>query len=192
MKLSNSDLKEIMLKFSQSFIEQYKNTHGHLPTNEVDEQWPSPCEQGTYNENEILWQPVEVVEPLTFENIESALELKLHHDIKIYFTSIYSDSLNAQCSEGQLSLLFPWSIDDFKRLQENIIGHIMMKQQLKQSITLFFAVTDDEENILSVNNENGEVWVERIGCEPHKKLANSLVEFFKLLTPSVELIKETN
>ncbi len=50
---------------------------------------------------------------------------------------------------------------DFERLQQNLIGHILMKQKLKQAITLFFAVTDEDDIILSVNNNTGEVWAEK-------------------------------
>jgi SecY interacting protein Syd len=58
-----------------------------------------------------------------------------------------------------------------------------MKQKLKQAETIFFAVTDEEDMIISLDNISGEVWVERVGCKPHKKLSNSLVEFISQLTP---------
>jgi SecY interacting protein Syd len=60
-----------------------------------------------------------------------------------------------------------------------------MKQKLKQPLTLFFALTDDENMILSVNNDNGEVWVEKVGCEAHKKVADSLTCFIRMLTPRI-------
>lgn len=59
-----------------------------------------------------------------------------------------------------------------------------MKQRLKQDETIFFAVTDEEDMIISVDNNNGEVWVERVGCKPHKKISDSLVEFLRQLTPN--------
>ena len=39
--------------------------------------------------------------------------------------------------------------------------------------------------ILSINNESGEVWVERVGCKAHKKLAESLNDFICQLTPAL-------
>jgi SecY interacting protein Syd len=60
-----------------------------------------------------------------------------------------------------------------------------MKKKLKQPLTLFFAITDDESMILSLDNENGEVWVEKVGCEAHKKVANSLIDFIQSLTPRI-------
>ena len=46
-------------------------------------------------------------------------------------------------------------------------------------------MTDDDDHIISLNNETGAVWVEKVGCEPHKKLAESLAEFIVQLTPRI-------
>jgi len=185
MKITNSDLSQCLIEFSQKFMEKHRSIHEQLPLTEVDEQWLSPCVQGKHNEQMDLWKPILITDDLSFSNVELALELSLHPDICQYFTTIYSDSINAYCSDGLLTLLFPWCEKDFSRLQENIIGHVLMKQKLKQTITIFFAVTDDEDTILSVNNDSGEVWVERIGCEPHKKAADSMKSFIHSLSPEV-------
>jgi len=185
MKLLLTSLSEQMKEFIECYVKSHQEKHSQLPSIDVDNDWPSPCLRERHSENEVFWQPTLINEPLSFDNVEQALELNLHEDIRVYFTTYYSEEINAQCNDGKLSLLLPWSSDDFKRLQENIIGHILMKRRLKQPITIFFAVTDDEENILSVNNDNGEVWVERVGCLPHKKLANTLIEFLQSLSPDV-------
>jgi len=185
MKLLPTSLSEQMKEFIECYVKNHLEKHNQLPVIEVDDDWPSPCLRECHNEEEVYWQPTLISEHLSFDNVEQALELNLHEDIHVYFTTYYGEAINAQCSDGKLSLLLPWSSDDFKRLQENIIGHILMKRRLKQPITIFFAVTDDEENILSVNNESGEVWVERVGCMPHKKLANTLIEFLQNLSPDV-------
>ncbi len=190
MTSTNKNLSQLLQQFANKYIETYQGEHGHLPKIESDEQWISACEQEKLNEQEVYWQPVQIKDieqntnaPLTFTNVESALELTLHPDIKTYFTTMYSESLDAKCDEGQLSLLFAWNYDDFQRLQENIIGHILMKQKLKQPETVFFAVTDEEDIIISFDNASGEVWAERVGCKAHKKLSNSLAEFIEELTP---------
>ena len=157
-----------------------------MPVVEKDELWLSPCIQEDVDEKQVAWQAVNMPSnELNFSNVESALEITLHEDIKQYFTSIFSETLDANCTEGDLSLLFAWNEEDFSRLQENMIGHILMKRRLKQDITLFFAVTDEEDIIISIDNETGEVCVEHVGCKPHKKLANSLAEFVQQLTPRV-------
>ncbi|WP_019025945.1 SecY-interacting protein [Colwellia piezophila] len=193
MTSTNITLARSLLNFGKNYSQHYLEIVGHLPIREHDELWPSPCELGPHDDSHHYWQAVAVnnddnsVEnpiALSFANVESALEIELHQDIKTYFTTMFSGDIDAQCSEGQLSLLFAWNTADFDRLQENIIGHIMMKQRLKQAETVFFAVTDEADMIISIDNENGEVWVERVGCKPHKKLSDSLGSFIGQLTPS--------
>lgn len=183
----NNNLSQTLQHFAEQFIDSYQNSHGNLPQIEQDEQWPSPCEQaGTADTGYVCWKPITIDEQqLSFDNVESALNLILHDDIKTYFTTLFSESLDAQCYEGKLTLLFAWNNDDFQRLQENIIGHILMKQRLKQEETVFFAVTDEEDTIISIANDTGEVWVERVGCKPHKKIGDSITDFIKQLTPVV-------
>jgi len=185
MTLPNTSVKNLLLNFTSSYITQYESTHGQLPIVESDQDWPSPCIQGQHSEQECYWKPVAIDKELTFENIEEALDFSIHNDIKDYFTCVYSESIDAECSEGKLSLLLPWNKDDFERLQQNLIGHIMMKQKLKQKITIFFAVTDEDDMIISIDNESGEVWVEQVGCLPHKKLSDSLGQFLTSLTPTI-------
>lgn len=190
---ANENLVEILQQFSSQYISQYQQNHGHLPMIEQDNDWPSPCENGgvshsALSHGQTFWQPVNIEqkEKIHFDNVESALELSLHPDIKTYFTTLYSESLDARCEEGELSLLFAWNENDFQRLQENLIGHVLMKQRLKQKETLFFAVTDEEDMIVSIDNKSGTVWVERVGCEPHKKLAESLAQFISKLRPVIK------
>ncbi|AWB58087.1 SecY-interacting protein [Colwellia sp. Arc7-D] len=185
MKISNNSLNELVWNFSQDYLQAYQHRFEHLPITHQVEDWPSPCEQGIHEEEFSLWHPIKLEETLTFNNVEAALEVTIHHDIKQYFTTMYSDSLDASCAEGDLSLLFAWSAEDFARLQENIIGHILMKTKLKQKLTIFFATTDDDNHIISLDNDTGEIWVEKVGCEPHKKIADTLVEFISQLAPRI-------
>lgn len=190
---SNENLVQILQQFSEKYIIEHQQVHACLPIVEQDDEWPSPCEKRTTEqkslaEGQVYWQPtaIEKNEELSFENVESALNLTLHNDIKTYFTLLYSESLDARCDEGELSLLFAWNKKDFERLQENLIGHILMKQRLKQKETIFFAVTDEEDMIISIDNASGSVWVERVGCKPHKQLSDSLAQFISQLTPVIK------
>lgn len=199
MTSTNITLAQTILNFSKDFTQHCIEHLGHLPVVEHDEQWPSLCEKEQHDVNHHYWQPVALENvtsftnnenALSFSNVESALNLELHADIKTYFTTLYSGDIEARCTEGQLSLLFAWNKQDFERLQENIIGHILMKQKLKQDETIFFAVTDEEDLIISINNTNGEVWVEQVGCKPHKKLSDSLQGFIEQLQPSTPAFTE--
>ena len=59
----------------------------------------------------------------------------------------------------------------------------MMKRRLRQPVTLFFALTDDENFILSVDNETGEVVLEPVGKPATQVIASSLAAFIEGLTP---------
>lgn len=185
MTFSNAALRKNIKQFSSLFIEQFQKIHNQLPAVENDSEWPSPCITSPLDDKYSFWKPVEIAESLSFANVESALDIEIHPDLKNYFTTIYSDSIDAKSKDGNLSLLFAWSKKDFDRLQENLIGHVLMKRKLKQAVTFFFAVTDEEDMILSVVNETGEVWVERVGKEPHKKIADSLGEFINDIEPFI-------
>lgn len=186
IKSSRSELSTSLTLFSETFIKVHQQKYQCLPKLEHDHEWRSPCEQGTVgNDGFIEWQPVGITDELTFTNIEAALELTLHASIKEYFTCFYSESIPAQCDEGYLELLFAWSEEDFARLQQNIIGHVLMKRKLKQTQTIFFAVTDDDNVIVSLDNQTGEVYAEKVGKNPHKKLADSLTDFINGLTVSL-------
>lgn len=185
MSWVNQTLVKKLNELTSHYVDAYVAQKEHLPLCDNDPEWPSLCEQGAHDQAFNYWKPIKAPEGLTFKNVEEALELELHADIKTYFTALFSDHLRVKCSEGELSLLFAWNNEDFERLQENFIGHVLMKQKLKQAITLFFAITDDDDYILSLNNETGEIWVERVGCEPHKKVANTLSEFIQELSPVI-------
>ena len=58
-------------------------------------------------------------------------------------------------------------------------------KKMKQE-TVFFAVTDEEDMIISIENATGAVWVERVGCKPHKKLSDSLTQFISQLIPIIK------
>ena len=185
MTSTNHILVNALTVFTDNFIEKHQIAHKHLPLVTNDDLGPSVCIKEIFDERQSCWKPSKVETKLSFENIEQALEIEIHPDINTYFTTFYSESIDAECIEGKLSLLFAWNEEDFHRLQENLIGHIMMKQKLKQEITLFFAVTDEDDMIISLMNNTGEVWVEQVGCKPHKKLANSLSDFIQQITPNI-------
>lgn len=185
MSTSHIELINQLKQLFSHFINKHRDKYQCLPKVEFDKSWLSQCQVGDVSDDYIEWQPIECNDALSFTNIEQALDCTINAEFAAYFTSFYSESIPAECSEGYLELLFAWNKDDFDRLQQNMIGHILMKQKLKQSMTLFFAVTDEEDVILTVRNETGEVWAERVGSEPHKKLANSIYEFISTLEVSL-------
>lgn len=172
-----------------AFIRRYLAAHDDAQKTlkiEYDASWPSPCYQSEAQEGEwVNWRPVKQSSPLSFQNIEDALSLKLDKQYCEFFSRYWSEPLNAKAEDGLCQLLQVWNQDDAERLQENIIGHVLMKQRLKQTPTLFFGLTDAEDVILCVNNDTGEVVVEHVGKEPSRVLAKDLSTFLSGLTPAI-------
>lgn len=169
----------------QNFIDSWfviANEKG-FPTIEHDPAWPSPCEFETGDK--LNWQPIKIEQSLGFDNVEQALDIKINDEFKQFFTLFYSDNLDAQHENGQLQFLQAWSESDFERLQQNLIGHLMMKSKLKQGATLFVAVTDEDDLNIVINNDTGEVCLEYVGKEPHQVLAANLAEFIAQTRPVI-------
>lgn len=168
------------------FVQQalrWSTQNGVSLTTWADPASPSDAQQGEIIDNQVQWQPVPQAIQTDFANVEHALELTIHPDIKTFYRLYFGAGLAAQHLRGKLMLLMVWNDDDVKRLQENIIGHILMKRRLKQRETVFFATTEDDDILLSVLNETGEVYLERVGQEVKEKLADNLAEFIQALTP---------
>lgn len=143
-----------------------------------DPDWPSPCEAAG------RWQPVPRKQAGDFSNVEQALELTLHDDIKHYFGHYFIDNLSVHHCRGPVQLLGAWNDQDFARLQENIIGHVLMKRRLQQPITVFIACTDDDSLLISVDNTTGQVVLEPVGQPAREVLADNLAAFLDSLTES--------
>lgn len=157
-----------------------------LPQLPFEQEWPSPCWQNQADEGILtLWRPVLQSSPQDmFERLSHALEVEIHPDIQDYFTLYWSDSLPAKASQGELSLIQVWNPDDMERLRANLIGHALDKKRRKLPLTLFFAVTLPDGNlVLSLDNADGTIWLEAPGKPPHQCLANSLAEFINQLEP---------
>lgn len=182
----NNSVAQSLDDFIKRFVDVYKHQGQRLLT-QWDENWPSECEMGDADpEGMIQWQPVKRQGQANFGDTERALKMTFHEDIKTFYGRYWSEGLNASAPRGELQLLQAWNEDDFERLLQNLVGHILMKRRLKQPETLFFAVTDDDDFIISLDNASGRVMLEQVGLEPEEVLAESLADFLAELTPAVQ------
>lgn len=159
---------------------------GSLLTIPYDSQWPSPCYLKQGDEGELVpWEPKRQSDSqqsaLSFTNVEEALDIKLNADFCQFFTQFFSNNLPVVAEHGACELLQVWNEEDFERLQQNLIGHLLMKKRLKQAPTLFFALTDEDDFVLSVLNSTGEVVLEQVGRPPQKVISPSLPAFIATL-----------
>ncbi|PIW59057.1 SecY-interacting protein [Shewanella sp. CG12_big_fil_rev_8_21_14_0_65_47_15] len=173
-------------KFLQNYHQAYLTTLGELPRYYPQGE-PSLCIQGELPDmgETVAWKPIKRDEEGSFVNLEHALDLKLWPDIHSFYGQYFAAPLLFDSKWGTGELLQAWNEDDFNCLQQNIIGHLMMKKQLKQPPTWFIGLLDDGDNMLTVNNADGSVWIEIPGEIPTQQLSPSLAEFIGVLSPRI-------
>lgn len=175
--------------FVQDYIDQSNEENKGLLTIYSND-WQSPCIEQPANDGDFVsWRPAKRSLAGDFKNLEHALDLAIPTSIQEFYGRYFSLDLNASCSEGDLTLLQTWNDFDYERVQKNLIAHVLMKRRLKQSETLFFALTDIEDIIVSIDVKSEQVVVERVGQPPHKVLAESLSQFIVSLNPKPSFVE---
>lgn len=175
-------LEEFIKKYHSSYKKVLNKTAEYYPHGEL-----SDCILGEYDgnlEGKVSWQAIQLDQSKSFSNVETALNIELFPSINEFYGSFYSAPMFFYSAWGEGELLQAWNHDDFERLQQNIIGHLMMKQKLKQPLTWFIGVMD-EEQMITVNNDDGSVWLEVAGEVPTQKLSDSIESFISSLEPKV-------
>lgn len=173
---------DALRNFTLRYLEHWQHTQGHLPASADLFGIPSPCISETRDE-QVLWQPQPFSLPASLDAVERALEIRLQPAVTAFYTSQFAGDMYAQAGDRRLTLLQVWSEADFVRLQENLIGHLVMKRRLKESPTLFIATTESEMEMISVCNLSGEVIIEHPGTKKRELLANEIGTFLEFLQP---------
>lgn len=68
--------------------------------------------------------------------------------IHTFYTTQFAGDMHAQFGDIKLTLLQTRSEDDFRRVQENLIGHLVTQKRLKLPPTLFIATLEEELEVI--------------------------------------------
>lgn len=159
----------------------YQQQRGILVCCPEDEKRLSPCRYDP--ENPALWKVWERPQSVSLHNIASALECVFHPAIHAYYGHGFAGQISASFKGLAVTLVQPWNDEDFERLQENMVAHVMMLRRLKLPLTLFLATVPNELQVISLDNESGAVVLEQLGQPKRWVLADSLPAFLQRLSP---------
>jgi SecY interacting protein Syd len=174
---------QVICALSDVFVRwfAYQQQRGIVVSCSDDEIRSSPCRYDP--KNSALWKCWTRPQPVDLHNIAAALECSFHPDIHAYYGNGFAGQVSASFKGLTVTLVQPWNEDDFERLQENLVAHVMMLQRLKLPITLFLATVPNELQVISLDNESGAVVLEQLGQPKRWVLADSLPDFLQRLSP---------
>jgi SecY interacting protein Syd len=175
---------DALREFTARYVEHWQQQTGHLPASADLLGVPSDCIISTLDDR-LLWQPQPFTLPASLEAVERALELQLQPEISAFYTTQFAGDMMAMFEQRPIMLLQVWSEADFTRLQENLIGHLVMKRRLRQAPTLFIATTASENDVISLCNLTGEVILEEPGTKKREILSSSVKKFLNNLQPVI-------
>ncbi|WP_075183179.1 SecY-interacting protein [Pantoea sp. 1.19] len=170
--------------FTRRYLESWEQQRGHGPESEALYGVPSPCIVSS-GDAVVRWRPQPFTLAKNLDAVGRALEIRINEQVVALYTSQFAGDMDAEFMGRPIALLQTWSEADFTRVQENLIGHLVMQRRLKQTPTLFVATTASELEIIAVDNLTGAVVLEKLGTSIRQPLAGDLPQFLAALRPAI-------
>mgnify|MGYP000173185010 CR=1 FL=1 len=171
------------------YINLFKDQTTKLPSVTFESPWPSPCSANTPEHQDkpqkSYWKPIERNELNLFSDLEKALEINFHPDIKTFYGSFWSNGVCVEREDINFSLIQIWNEEDETHLKENLLGHAFAKIKARLPLTFFIGCTYGDE-IICLDQETGKIVLEKPGRLSHKTLSPSLESFLISLNPTTD------
>lgn len=173
-------LEALLTRYINLFSEDEKG----LPYLEFQHAWHSECviDQGMA-EGSYFWKPTKRQQPISFKEMESALELPFHPDLHIFYGSFWSNGICVDRHDINFNLIQIWNDEDEQMLKENLLGHAFAKIKAKLPLSFFIGCTNGNE-VICLEQESGHIVLEKPGNKAHRILANDLQSFLISLQPT--------
>lgn len=170
------------------YLNLYQLENQRLPSVAFDPPWPSPCTDIDGNEpgeTVLFWRPIERKASGLFTSIESALEMKFHPDLDAFYGAFWSNGLSVEFNDLPFNLIQIWNEEDQENLKQNLLGHAFAKRKNRLPMTLFIGATSGND-VICVDQESGQVVLEKPGYKAHEVLAENLEAFLIGLKPTMD------
>lgn len=168
--------------FTTRYCDAWQRSYQTWPQSEELYGVPSPCiisSTGTM----VTWRPQPFTLAENVNAIERALDIVVQPALHAFYTTQFAGDMRARFQSQTFTLLQTWSPDDFRRVQENLIGHLVTQKRLKLSPTLFIGTLESDTEVISLCNLSGEVVKETLGRRQSVVLSSSLTAFLNELEP---------
>ena len=171
-----------LTSFTTRYCDAWHEKNNSWPLSEELYGVPSPCIISS-TDDAVFWQPQPFVGEKNLNAVERAFDIVVQPAVHAFYTTQFAGDMHAQLANEKLTLLQTWSEEDFQRVQENLIGHLVVQKRLKLAPTLFIATLESELDVISVCNLSGEVVKETLGTAKRITLSPSLAGFLNQLEP---------
>lgn len=173
-------LEALLTRYRNLFIEEDER----LPHVVFETRWPSECvvKQGV-TEGSYFWKPVKRQQAFSLRDLESALELSFHPDLSVFYGSFWSNGLCVERHDINFNLIQIWNEEDEQMLKENLLGHAFAKIKSKLPLSFFIGCTNGDE-VICLEQDSGNIVLEKPGHKGHRILADDLQSFLISLQPT--------
>lgn len=172
-----SNDKAALIEFTARWVDQFTKA----PQSEELHAMPSPCIIKT-EKLMVYWKPVLMTPAKQLTIVETLIGITLHPSAHVFYGTQYADNMHATWQNRALTLIQIWNDDDFCRLEQNLINHLSMQKKLKRVPTIFIASTNDDSQIITLNNISGEIVNEDLITGELSVIAPTLADFLSNLS----------
>lgn len=176
-------MTKALLHFTQKYIDLWQEQYQTAPYSENYSDLPSPCIL-TKDEHGVFWLP-KIENKHSFAIVEEVMNLNINPVANEFYCLQFSGDLSAKWQNKSISLIQIWSDEDFRNFEGNLLAHLEMQRKRNLRPTIFIGTTDDESELISIDNQTGTIILEKLGEKTSTELASTLAIFLTKLIPFI-------
>lgn len=173
-----------LINFTDRVIKCWQSAKNSAPYSTNYGDLESPCIIAR-DETGVFWQP-KLENTQTFAIVEEVMNLRINPAAADFYCVQLAGDLSAYWHEKPISLIQIWNQEDFRHFEANLLGHLEMQRKRKMRPTVFIATTQDESELISIDNQTGAIILENLTTKTATELAPNLTAFLNELMPHLD------